>query len=76
MYSVAYGNNRFLAVGEDKSYFIIEPVSKITPLLSSTFRQSIIDNATINNPQVNLYDKIINTQNFSTTIKTSVGENI
>jgi hypothetical protein len=50
---VVYGNNRFLAVGEDKSYFIIDPVSKISPLPSSTFRQSIIDYTTMNNAKGN-----------------------
>jgi hypothetical protein len=40
----------------------------------ATFRESSIDNATMNNLQINLYDKITSGQKFSTAIKTTVHE--
>jgi hypothetical protein len=55
---------------------IIPYGTDLTNINKATFRQSIIDNATMNNPQVNLYHKITNSQKFSTTIKTSVGETV
>jgi hypothetical protein len=69
-------NNSFLAVGASKSYFIINSISKISPLPSSTFRQFIIDHATINSPSNTLKDIIRSNQINSTTIKTLVRENI
>jgi hypothetical protein len=43
---------------------------------SSTFRQSIIYNTTINNPNNTLKDMITSTEKFYTIIKTVVGEKI
>jgi hypothetical protein len=48
----------------------------LTSFYKTTFPQSFLDNGTINNPQINLYDKITKGQKFSTTIKTTIGENV
>jgi hypothetical protein len=51
--------------------------SRLTTLENkTTFRQSIIDHTLINNPNGNLFQIITSGQKYSTTIKTSVGENI
>jgi hypothetical protein len=47
-----------------------------TNINKTTFLQSLIDNATMNNPQVNLYDKITNGEKYATTMKTLVGNDI
>jgi hypothetical protein len=41
-----------------------------------TFRQSVIDNAIINCPCINLFDKITSGVKFSTIIKSSIGDDI
>jgi hypothetical protein len=61
--------------GGDKN-IIIPYGTDLTNYNKIIFRQSIIDKAIINNPEVNLYDKIKYYQKFSTTIKTTVGENV
>jgi hypothetical protein len=42
----------------------------------TTFRQSTIDHTLINNPQINLYDKITNSENYATILKTLVCNDI
>jgi hypothetical protein len=48
----------------------------LTNYNKTTFRQSLIDQTSINNPHGDLYDKIINSQKFSSPIKTRVSDDI
>jgi hypothetical protein len=55
---------------------IIPYGTDLTNYNKTTFRQSIINHTLINNPQINLYDKITSGEKFSTTMKTLVGNDI
>jgi hypothetical protein len=55
---------------------IIPYGTDLTNYNKATFRQSIIDYTLINNPNGNLFQTITSNEKFSTTIKTTVGENV